>query len=187
MVSKAVVLAGGASKRMGQDKAMLGLGRLSLLEHQCERLDAIFDEVYVSSKNNRFNIARPIIHDVSENFAPCFGLLSAIDELKEPFFVLPVDMPFVDEDAIRTILDAYSKGLDACVGVFDERVEPLIGVYAPSIKPKIEDAIASENYKLLDIVEASKVLFVDFFNQDAFMNINTPQDYEKAIRFLKEQ
>lgn len=187
VVNKAVILAGGKSKRMGKDKAMLGVNSLSMLEFQYQRLEKIFQNVYISSKDNRFNTSHPIIYDEGQNYAPCFGLLSIIDRLKEPFFVLPVDMPFVSEKAIEKIVNTYSSGLDACVGVLNEQIEPLIGIYAPSIRGKIHAAIHYHEYKLLHIIESSKVLFVDFYNEDEFMNLNTPQDYERAMEFIQKQ
>ncbi|MCF6173461.1 MAG: NTP transferase domain-containing protein [Campylobacteraceae bacterium] len=60
----AVVLAGGKSSRMGRDKALLQFGWYdTLVEYQYRKLEAIFDKVYISSKEDKFDFDVDIIYD----------------------------------------------------------------------------------------------------------------------------
>ena len=94
-----VIFAGGKSSRMGQDKSLLPFGGFgSLAEYQYRRLSELFEKVYLSAKEAKFDFEADIIEDSpSQNvFAPTAGFDALFRRLEEErVFVLSVDTPFV--------------------------------------------------------------------------------------------
>ncbi len=111
-VDTAVIFAGGKSRRMGEDKSKLPFGGYeSLARFQYEKLKKIFQKVYISVKDEKFNFTEDLIIENEGNFAPTYGLLECIKTLKKPFFALGVDIPFVDENLIQDIIKVKDRDI----------------------------------------------------------------------------
>ena len=106
-----VVLAGGQSLRMGQDKAMLAFQGETLLHHQVSLLQSVCDRVVVSGEYMGFDC----IPDVTERCGPLGGIYSVVKRFPDAaLLVMPVDMPQVTEvhlrALIKTQLTCYIQG-----------------------------------------------------------------------------
>ena len=99
-----IVLAGGLSSRMGQDKALLRWRGRSLLEHSCALLHALGAQpVRVSGDYPGFDS----VPDSVPRCGPLGGLHSVVATLDDgPAWVLPVDMPLLDMTLLRHLRDA---------------------------------------------------------------------------------
>jgi molybdopterin-guanine dinucleotide biosynthesis protein A len=99
-----IVLAGGLSSRMGQDKALLRWHGRSLLEHSCALLAALGAQpVRVSGDYPGFDS----VPDTVPRCGPLGGLYSVVETLEDgPAWVLPVDMPLLDVTLLRQLRDA---------------------------------------------------------------------------------
>ncbi|BCD68804.1 molybdenum cofactor guanylyltransferase MobA [Nitratiruptor sp. YY09-18] len=181
-----VIFAGGKSSRMGKDKALLLFGEKPLIQYQYERLLSFFDKVYISSKTNKFNFDAPLILDSSDIFAPTPAFLDIFKEFDE-FFALSVDTPFIDYSIIERLITSALQNhhKDAIIAKTDFP-HPLIGIYRKSIAPKIKEAIKRQNYKLNAILKEADTLFVEFEEDERFLNLNYPQDFAKALQRKKD-
>lgn len=166
---------------MGKDKAFLDFKNKSLIRYQYDRLSAIFDKVYISTKKKDFGFDASLIFDSSLVFAPTPAFLD-IFKMVDEFFAISVDTPFISEKSIRKIIETSKKNpkKDAVVAK-TSFTHPLVGVYRKSILKNIENEIKKENFKLNYILKISDTLFVDFEDEEEFFNINYPKDYEKAL------
>ncbi|MDO8989584.1 MAG: molybdenum cofactor guanylyltransferase [Sideroxyarcus sp.] len=100
--SIAVVMAGGDSRRMGQDKANLQLGERTLLQSVAATLQPLFSEVFVSVRQPRSGIALPQICDDPAHTGPLAGLAAALEHAATPWvFVVACDMPFITAAVIE--------------------------------------------------------------------------------------
>ncbi len=189
MVDKipAVILAGGKSSRMREDKSLLEFfeGK-TLAQYQYDRLSEIFACVYLSCKNDKFGFTDNLIIEKSREFAPTYGLLEIIDKLEEPFFAIGVDVPFFSQGSIDKLLAAYEEGLDAVVASCNGKFEPLCGIYSPSIKPLIVDSIKKDCHRLGKILKNAQIQVVEMTNEEEFINMNTPDIFKKAKQCLKK-
>lgn len=187
-----IIFAGGKSSRMGKDKALLAFANVdTLIEYQYARLSKIFKNVYISAKSaGKFpsHLQQYVIDDVdSEVFAPTTGFLAIFNRLSdEKFFIISVDTPFVGLREIERIVLAQSKEIDAILAQTREKEHYLCGIYKRSLLPSFEKMLENNEHRLGKLIQSSRVEYVFFENEDAFMNLNTPDQYKKAkMKILK--
>ena len=178
-----VLFAGGKSSRMGEDKALLPFGGYTTLsEYQYRRLQKIFQKIYISTKNpDKFPFDADFIVDESDVFAPTAGFVSIYRQLEaERFFVLGVDMPFVDEHIISALIEADSDAVDATLAVVANEMEALCGIYHRSLQSAFEKMLQEDKHKLRRLLEEADTQRVTFTDKIAFLNLNRPHEYQKA-------
>lgn len=180
----AVLFAGGKSSRMGQDKSLLPFGGYdTLCEYQLQRLQQLFEKVYVSTKVEKFGFEASLILDLYPQSSPLVGLISVFETIsEEACFILSVDAPFVDESVIAHLYEASNNpAYDAIIAESPEGTQPLCGIYKRSILPLAKAFIAEENHKLNALLKRAKSYFVHFEKEAPFENLNHPQEYEAAL------
>ena len=183
-----VIFAGGKSSRMGQDKSLLPFGGYnSLAEYQYQRLSKLFDNVYISAKEKKFDFDAHIIEDSSTEtvFAPTAGFEAMFRELgDERVFVLSVDTPFVSEKEIKRLLHNDRNDLDAVIAKTASGSHPMCGIYHLSLLPEFETMLQEDSHRLGQLLKNSKTEFVMFDNEEPFANLNHPHEYEAALKTL---
>jgi len=187
-----VIFAGGKSSRMGEDKALLPFGSFSTLtQYQYSKLSKIFTNVYISCKDkHKFDFANndSTIHFIEdlpsqETFAPTIGFVSAFNYLQtSSFFAISVDSPFINETIIKAIIDADTKNHDATIAKTVSGVQPLCGIYHSSLERQFQEMQKTDNHKLGFLLKNSKTLYVDFIDEDPFLNLNHPHEYKTALK-----
>lgn len=200
----AIILCGGRSQRMGQDKGLLKLGHITAVEHIYNLLSSVFNNVLFSVNNPdsyKF-LDVTVVKDKFMNVGPIGGIHAALEmSSNEKNLVVSCDMPFISEEAIRFICNCSTEK-QIVLPRAEGRTQYLFGVYRKSILPQVEktltghEAIAREqkniNFSMKKIISEFKVEFVDvenksFYNQDLFFNMNTQEDYDYAMRKLMKK
>lgn len=174
---------------MGEDKSLLPFaGFNTLAEFQLSRLRKIFKYVYISCKDkNKFDFEADFIEDATttQTFAPTAGFVAIFQELKdESFFALSVDAPFVGKEEIEKIVKADSKDSDATIAKTDFGTQPMCGIYHRSLQNNFSKMLQEDNHKLGFLLKSSKTTFIKFDNEDPFLNLNHPHEYEKALKLI---
>jgi len=179
----AVIFAGGKSSRMGKDKSLLPFGEYkTLTAFQYEKLNTLFKTVYISTKEAKFDFDAKLIKDCHKESSPLVGLLSIFKTLNiDGIFVLSVDAPFVNEETIGSIMQTDTKKYDAVVAKSPNGIEPLCGYYNRSMLPILQKHYDEKNHKLQNLLDASKILALEFKDSELFSNLNHPKEYEKAL------
>ncbi|MRI57878.1 MAG: molybdenum cofactor guanylyltransferase MobA [Epsilonproteobacteria bacterium] len=179
-----VIFAGGKSRRMGEDKALLDFGGKPLALYQYERLKEIFENVAIATKTKKFDFEAPFIFDSDKTFAPTPVILD-IFNFYEEFFAISVDAPFIDKSVIDKIVDTAKKNPHKnAIIAKTKKPQPLIGIYRKSIAPFIEEALSLGDYKLGAILHRADTAFVEFDEDRRFLNLNYPQDFQEALKYL---
>lgn len=150
-----VILAGGKSSRFGSDKALV------FAKKQYEYMREFFDEVYISTNEDKFDFECELILDSSEIKAPIFALRDILERLDE-VFVLSVDTFGIDYANIKVLIDSKKVA----------STNPLIGFYDKSLLNKIKNSIEKKSYKIYNIQESLNL------NKE-FININYYEEYKK--------
>ena len=184
-----ILFAGGKSSRMGENKALLPFAdKKSLTQYQYERLNEIFDDVYIGTKEPQLfdHIDASFIDECCHPniYAPTIGFVSAFKQLKKQkaLFVLSVDAPFVN----KTMIDAFQAvelgDYDAIIARTQSGIHPLCGIYSRSLELPLHKMIQEDNHKLGQLLKNSNVLYIDIEDEELLMNVNTPDEYQKALK-----
>lgn len=178
----AIILAGGKSKRMGTDKALLKLDEQTLLERLIEKLNPLCSELIISSNfAEHKNYGYPVYEDEVQNCGPIGGISSCLKQSKTNWnLVVSVDAAFVESEFLRFLITQIGKS--KVVIPFSERgKEPLIGLYHHSCLPVIETMIKESNFKMHNLFQKVDVEFIDAQKwvekfPKLFHNLNRPAD-----------
>lgn len=180
MLNNAVILAGGKSSRMGEDKALMSFGEYSTMaEYQYRRLKKIFKNVYISAKENKFDFDAEIIIDKYKTSSPLVAIASIIEELKEDFFLISVDMPLLSEQAIKRLLKSYNEMASYNLYILQSSngLEPTAAIYTKELLPNIQNQIENNIHKLNYLVKNCNTLSIKWDILDEFININDMSQY----------
>ncbi len=182
------ILAGGKSKRMGKDKALLEFCGKTLVECMIEKAKVFTDRIVISVGKRKLDISYPQIEDVKGE-GPIAGIYSVLLRFEKVLFV-PVDMPLIEPCVFDTIwANSFKTHITVCET--NRRIQPLVGVYTKQVLFFIEKAIDNNNFSLVKMIRACqthlkvKVLRVEDFgwNLSWFMNVNTQKEFEIAKRY----
>jgi molybdopterin-guanine dinucleotide biosynthesis protein A len=194
-----VVLAGGKSKRFGQDKNQVKLGNLTLLEHVLFKIINEYKEVLVVSNQNlildkldRINL----IQDCIKDQGPLAGVLSAMRWVKKKnkqykwIATFPSDTPFFDESIISKYKEAINKNDSLLYFIKSNgKRHNIFGLWSIDLMETLENDLIKNNLrKVEDWANKIGVKIINIKNDkfDPFLNINTKKDLEEAKKILKE-
>jgi molybdopterin-guanine dinucleotide biosynthesis protein A len=192
MKVSAAILAGGRARRMGgQDKSLLEIDGVPILQHQLEVLHRLFDDVMVVVGNQRpdprlLGPAR-LITDRHAGQGPLSGMDAAFAASRaDALLVLACDLPFLDENLIK-LLCAYAPRAQAVVPRILGQAQPLHARYARSVGARVQARLARGELRLLELVEELQVAWLDEPELRVvdpklrgFTNVNTPEDLQAA-------
>ncbi len=183
----ALILAGGDSRRMGQDKAALVLGGKTLLENIIATMQQLFPKVIVSVRQPRAGIDVPQVSDFQRAGGPLVGLISGLKKAETHWvFAVACDMPFVTQ-AVVSRLAIYRSGHQAVVPLVGGYPQPLAAFYAVSCMDAMQASLNEGDKSLLGMLRKLDVRYVseaELRDVDpqfrSFFDLDTPQDYLEA-------
>ncbi len=175
-----VILCGGKSSRMGEDKALLPFSSSnSLTQYQYERLKPFFKEIFISSKIDKFDFPVNLILDKGEVFSPIVALETIFESLNfEKFFIITVDTPLVKIETIAKLIEE-SKGYDITVAK-TQRVHNLCGVFNKSTLSQIKTMLNEDIHKVGFLLKNQNTSMIEFSDENEFINLNDKEEYKKA-------
>lgn len=185
----ALILAGGDSRRMGQDKAGLVLDGQTLLERVSRTMQPIFPKLLVSVRERRVALELTQVCDEVTASGPLAGLVAGLAEAETPWvFAVACDMPFVSPAVIARLAD-FRVGHQAVVPVVGGYPQPLAAFYAVSALEAMRASLASGDLSLRGMLGRLDVCFVveaELRSSDpqlrSFFDLDTPQDVQAARR-----
>lgn len=190
MNAAALILAGGKSRRFGQDKTQLIFDGATLAERAAANLRPLFDEILIAGSAEKFRIpGTRAVPDLYADAGPLAGIHSGLVHAgRDALFVLACDMPNFDALLCRRLVEG-SAGYDIFIPRVGENVEPLFGVYRKSVLPALEDLLKNGQYRVRGLFPLVKTGFLPVSaapgEASPFFNINTAEDYEALVRAPK--
>lgn len=187
----AVILAGGGSRRMGQNKALLMLNGQTMLERTLSQLSA-FDEILLSANDPSLSdkLRLPCIPDTFEDHGPLSGLHAALSATrKEALFCVPCDLPYFTAELAQSLLDHMPPDIDAFICRDSSgKLHPLCGIFHRRILPILEQALLENRCRVLDLLEQITWSCAPLSLPDnIFLNMNSPDEYRAVTEALQAQ
>jgi molybdopterin-guanine dinucleotide biosynthesis protein A len=191
-----IVLVGGASRRMGQNKAFLQLGGKVLVEIVIERMASVCAEVLVVAGDVRpyVGLGVPAVTDRFQGVGVLGGLHAGLEAAShELVLAVGCDMPFLNADLLGAFV-GWVEGFDVAVFRQGEYVDPLHGAYRRTCLPAIEAVIRDRRRRIVSFFPQVRVRYVtpdDVIPIDpdlrSFRNVNTPDEWEAVQVDWEEQ
>lgn len=183
-----LVLSGGKSKRMGQDKALLERDGQSQLAFMMSLLEPLVERVFVSTRDEQKDDSErgqfTQIVDRYDDMGPLAGILSALDAYSDvDWLVVACDLPNIRVETIRHLLASRSVDhpFTAYVSSHDGLPEPLCAIYrsgsANTLRAFSDDGIHCPRKILI----RSDTRLIEQLDPASLDNINTPDDLADSI------
>ena len=191
----AIILAGGKSSRMGRPKATLDFDGSPLIVHIVRKLELLFAQIIVVAAPGQEIPAMGIdlVRDEVPYQGPVGGIYYGMRASEHPIcFVTSCDAPFLSVSLISHLLSQISD-YDVVVPEWEERLQPLYAVYRSSVLSTLQEQLERNELRpifLYDKVRTRKISAEEIRRVDpeglSFLNMNTPADYEMALRRWQE-
>ncbi len=161
---------------MGRSKVELFLDRI------VAAASPVADEVIAVQRagGETVNI-RTIFEEPHEREGAIFGVVRALRDANAKAFLIAVDYPLITPDVLRFLQDR--EGLPEWNG----RPQPLCAVWSSAVLPRLEERIAARRFDLRDVGGQEMIAESELrarFRGEPLMNVNTPEEWERAQRFL---
>ncbi|MDD5308307.1 MAG: molybdenum cofactor guanylyltransferase [Deltaproteobacteria bacterium] len=177
----AIILAGGASTRLGFDKRVLLVDGVPIVDHLHGLLRPLFDPIIISSGDPQrwAHLDARVVADRAPGVGPLMGLLCCLEVSPcDRNFVIACDIPRPPVALIRRLLDEALEHDGAVPVTPDEFYEPLCGVYRRKLLPAIERMVATGERRPRALYEEYDFAYVPLsdFGLVALANVNTCED-----------
>jgi molybdopterin-guanine dinucleotide biosynthesis protein A len=187
----ALILAGGDSSRMGQDKANLILDDATLLQRATATLQKVFPKVIISVREPRAEVALPQVCDAEPDGGPLAGLVAGLAQVESSWmFALACDMPFIQPAVIERMAELRGEH-QAVVPLIGGHPQPLFAFYAKAALDTMREMQAAGEKRVRAVLQQLDIRYVDEAElRDcdpqfrSFFDLDTPQDL-KAAQELK--
>lgn len=184
-----VVLAGGKSSRMGQDKGLMMLHGKAMVVCVTEQLQPCVDELLIVSANPAYGqFGYPIVPDLVEAAGPAGGIYTGLTAASaELVFFVSCDTPFITTEAIRNVI-AQAGNAAVAAATLEGRMQPLFGLYRKSTAGEFRESLRQERYKLQAVIREMNHRLVPLDgltgqHPHLLHNINTPEAFKEALKY----
>jgi molybdopterin-guanine dinucleotide biosynthesis protein A len=204
-----VLLAGGVSRRMGQDKWMLDAGEMTVMERIISVLYPLGAELWIIAANaadlenplkfpdysQRFPQIR-LAHDILQDIGPLAGIAAGLANCAQGYILVSAsDMPFPSSDVAEKLFElCLAADAQAAVPQWNGRQHPLFAVYHKDCLSSLIAYISSGGRKVMDWL---RTLDIAILSEEqikqldpqgtALFNMNHREDYELALKLIQEK
>jgi molybdenum cofactor guanylyltransferase len=186
-----LVLAGGRSTRMGEDKALLQWHGKEQVYYLADLLSQFCNEVFISCRAEQTNCIDKkykIITDEFENTGPLAAIISAFHTNENcAWLVVACDLPLLDAKTIDYLIQQRDEAVIATTfqSPFDNLPEPLITIWEANALPLLEIALSEKRFSPQRVLMNSKTKMIHAADANTLLNVNTPEEREKISLLIK--
>ncbi|WP_305554493.1 molybdenum cofactor guanylyltransferase [Methanobrevibacter sp. V74] len=198
-IKSCIILCGGKSSRMGQDKGSMIIQNNPMIKHVLSTLNHHISEVVIvlndESRINKYSefinpddyaYAITFVEDKIKNKGPMPGIMTGLSNINSDYaLILPCDSPYVSTKYIDTIFNEIEDTYQAIVPYHDsanklKTSEPLHSIYSKNIIGEIDELIKNDVLHIKGLIEKidTKFLLIDDekIEKKEFRNLNHPED-----------
>ncbi|MFM2483982.1 molybdenum cofactor guanylyltransferase [Celerinatantimonas yamalensis] len=179
-----IILSGGQSRRMGQDKALLALGETTLIDCQYQRLQQLGAPVWISGDYPNY----PCIGDQSPASGPLAGIGSAMREFRlqaQALLVIAVDMPLLTAKVLQQFL-ALTHQHQQCI-YLQQAIFPIWLPLSDGTLRTTYECEQSGHFALKPWLNKLNAKVIQWAEPMALTNTNTPEQWQQAIERLHRE
>ena len=198
-IKSCIILCGGQSRRMGQDKGSMIIHNKPMIKHILSTLNHEINEAiivlndqdrigkyeeFIDSADYTYHVI--FVEDKIKNKGPLPGIMTGLENINSQYsLILPCDSPYVTKNYINAIFEEIDENYQAIVPYHDEdsklkTSEPLHSIYNKNIIPQIEDLLENDILHIKGLIEKIDTKFVLIDNKKIlkkeFRNLNRPED-----------
>lgn len=194
-----ILLAGGKSSRMREDKAWLPVGKngTPLIRRLLDQLAGRFRDVIISCgtpdpDNPAAFLYEQLpfrkVYDQKPGQGPMAGILAGLKASRSPAnFIIACDIPDVDVDYIE-MMSGFTNTYDLVIPVSGKDCyEPLFAFYNLRVSPLMENLLEGGTRKILELFPLCRVMYVDMPANNWYRNLNTAGDYQEYLAWLEKK
>lgn len=181
------VLTGGASRRMGIDKATLVVDGVALARRGADALVAAGADEVLAVGGDRAALAGlglTAIDDRHPGEGPLGAVITALAAAHhDVVVVLACDLPAVSSGTVRRLADALTaSGADVAVARVDEVPQVVTAAYRRSVRPTLESVFATGQRSLRQALDLVQVAWVDDVDPALLVDLDGPDDVRRYAR-----
>lgn len=197
-VTLGLVLAGGLARRMGGgDKALIKIRGITILDRVLATLSGQCPRMAINANGDPARFADAGLPVVPDNIAghpgPLAGVLAGLDWLAEQelgiewLVSVPGDCPFLPDDLVPRLHAARrAKGVPLACARSGEWRHPVVGLWPIALRDDLRKALVEEDLRKIEVWTSRHGVAVADWPADPidpFLNVNTPEDLDRAVRF----
>ena len=191
-----VVLAGGKSQRFGQDKSQVKLQNRLLIDYILrEIVDEFKETLIIANEPIKFMQSKNIsvTKDYQSGLGPLGGVLTAMKWIKENdkkykwISTFPCDTPFFSKKELKYFFENIKIHESKLFFIKSKETRHnIFGLWSLDLMDRLEKDIKKGERKVENWANSIGVSIIDieYKNIDPFFNINTKEDFEKALRIM---
>ncbi|MCB0409341.1 MAG: molybdenum cofactor guanylyltransferase [Flavobacteriales bacterium] len=174
-----IILAGGKSSRMGQDKGLMFLKGKPMIEHIIDVVKPFSEEILIVANDynyKKFGVS--VFYDEIKEKGPLAGIYTGLKNSSSEWnLILSCDVPYVNERLIKLLIE-NSNGFDITIPQKDNQTHQLIGVFNKNCIHSFKANLDQNQLKLKNAYESLNLNIVDanIIEDKVFTNINSKDD-----------
>lgn len=188
-----LVLAGGKSMRMGEDKGLISWHGIPQRNYTAQLLEQFCDEVFISCRQEQVTEIGQSFQTIKDNVdgkGPIVGILSAFEKYPDvAWLVIACDLPLIDSETINHLISSRDENVIATTykSPHDGLPEPLITIWEPSSVDAL-NSFKEQGYNCpRKVLINSNAKIIEPLSAQALMNANTPEDAAEVKKILSTQ
>ena len=141
MNTTGIILAGGKSSRMGEDKGLALLNGKPMIQHIIEALENSVSDIIIISNNTAYSeFGYPVYSDIIKDKGPVGGIYTGLSHSNtDKNICLSCDVPLISSEFITWLLER-SGDSNVTLPKHKNKVHQMIGVYQKSVLPKFKES-----------------------------------------------
>lgn len=179
MERTAIILAGGSSSRMGEDKGLMLVDGKPMIQHVIDVAKGVVENIIIVSNNKEYEkFGHPVIQDEIKGKGPLGGIYTGLKNSKTQLsLVLSCDIPYVNASLLNLLI-SHSEDSDITIPRKDDVTHQLMGVFSKRCLIKFKNALDDDKLKLITLFEQLNLNIVDasHFSGRLFTNVNEKND-----------
>lgn len=179
METTAIILAGGNSSRMGEDKGLMLINGQPMIQHIIDTVKGVVENIIIVSNNGAYTkFGYPVVEDEVKGKGPLGGIYTGLlHTTTDRNIVLSCDVPYVNANLLNLLI-SHSSESDITIPQKNGVTHQLIGVFTKACIITFKNALDDNQLKLKQIFQKMKLNIVDasHFNEYLFTNINQKDD-----------